>query len=211
MSLNGGRVTFSAGRLRAAGFAWVACLQYFAVEAVAAAASPGYSYRFGYISDLGATECAAVCSPRHGWMNASFVIQGVLIAAGLALAWPALGKSRLATFGKICLAVCAAGVALVGLAPENAAAGWHYFGATANLLGCNLAALALGLTGAPALHAGAVAGVVGLAACLALALRADGGLGVGVVERLAAYPFLAWLAGAGAALAMRIMSPDYTA
>lgn len=199
-------MSLSPGRLRAAGLAWVACLQYFAVEAVTAAASPGYNYRFGYISDLGATECASVCSPRHGWMNASFVVQGVLIAAGLALAWSALGKSRLATFGKISLAVCAAGVALVGLAPENVAAGWHYFGATANLVGCNLAALALGLTGASALRAGAVAGVVGLAACLALALHADGGLGVGAVERLAAYPFLVWLAGSGAALVLHPIS-----
>jgi hypothetical membrane protein len=186
-------------RERAAGLAWVACLQFFAAEAYAAGAIPGYSYRYGFISDLG----AAPSSPRHALMNASFGLQGGLIAVGLALAWRALGEGRAARFGKFCLAVCAAGVALVGLAPENVAPGWHYLGATANLVGCNLAAVTLGLSGAPALRAGVWAGGLGLAACMALALRAYGGLGVGIVERLAAYPFLFWLAASGAALCFR--------
>lgn len=190
------------GRLRAAGLAWLACLQFFAAEAYSAAASPGYSYRFGYISDLGATDCAAVCSPRHAWMNGAFVLQGALIAVGLALAWRALGEGRSARTGKLCLAVCAASVVLVGLAPENVAPGWHYLGATANLVGSNLAAVTLGWVGAPALRAGVLLGGVGLAACLALGLRAYGGLGVGFVERLAAYPFLFWLAASGAALCL---------
>ena len=175
-------------RLRLAGFAWLACLQFFAAEAIAAAALPGYSYRFGYISDLGAQD-----SPRHGLMNGSFVVQGVLIATGLALSWGALGRGGRALGGTVSLAVCALGVALVGLAPEDVASGWHYAGAAGNLVGSNLGALLIGRRG------GVAAGAVGLAACLALGAESYGGLGVGTLERLASYPFLIWLAAFGAA------------
>ncbi len=177
-------------RARWGGLAWLCALQFFVAEAFAAAAVPGYSYRLGFISDLGAD----MGSPRHIWMNASFVLQGGLILTGLA--W---GRARplLAT---LALAICAAGVALVGLAPEDSAPGLHYAGATANLVGSNLGALLSGL--APragfAARTGIVAGAVGLAACAALGLHAYAGLGVGTVERFAAYPFVLWLAVNGA-------------
>ena len=173
---------------RIGGWAWLACLQFFVAEAIAAAATPGYSYRFGYISDLGAQT-----SPRHAVMNGSFVVQGALIALGLALSWRALGGGPRALGGKLSLAVCALGVALVGLAPEDVASGWHYAGAAANLVGSNVGALLIGRRG------GVLAGAIGFCACLALGAEAYGGLGVGTVERLASYPFLLWLAGFGAA------------
>lgn len=187
------------GHARIGGLAWLACVQFFAAEAVAAAAFRGYSYRLDYISDLGAEG-----SPRHALMNASFMLQGALIAVGVASAWRELGAGRLALFGKACLAVCAAGVFLVGAAPEDVAPRWHYLGATANLAGCNLGALALGLahSARSVRRAGAFAGGLGLAACAALGAQSYGSLGVGVVERLAAYPFLVWLAAFGVARAM---------
>ena len=181
-------------RVRAGGLAWLCALQFFVAEAFAAAAVPGYSYFQGYISDLGAD----IGSPRHGWMNASFVLQAVLILTGLALG---RARPRAATTA---LAVCAVGVGVVGLAPEDVAPGWHYAGAAANLVGCNLGALLSGLAprAGAAARTGIAAGAVGLAACGALGLHAYGGLGVGAVERLAAYPFVLWLAVNGASALM---------
>ena len=160
-------------------------------EAFAAAAVPGYSYRFGFISDLGAD----IGSPRHVWMNASFVLQAGLILTGLAL-----GRAR-SIVATLALGLCAVGAGIVGLAPEDSAPAWHYAGATANLVGCNLGALLSGLAARAdgATRTGIAAGVVGLAACGALGLHTYGGLGVGTVERLAAYPFVLWLAANGAA------------
>lgn len=174
---------------RAGAWVWVACLQFFVAEAFAAAALPGYSYRFGFISDLGAQDSA-----RHAVMNGSFVLQGALIATGLALSWGALGRGGRALGGKVSLAVCALGVALVGLAPEDVASGWHHAGAASHLVASNLGAMLIGRRG------GVVAGAIGFAACLALWAEVYGGLGVGIVERLASYPFLLWLAGFGAAV-----------
>lgn len=190
---------------RLGGLAWLAALQFFVAEAFAARSVPGYTYRLGYISDLGAVRCAEICSPRHAWMNGAFVLQGALIPAGLALSRRSedLG-GRLSVAA---LAACAIGVAVVGIAPEDTAPGWHYFGATLNLVFCNVGALAGGLSrGASGVaRSGIVAGAVGLGACAALALSAYGDIGVGAVERLAAYPFLVWLAANGAS---RLLARD---
>jgi hypothetical protein len=40
-------------------------------------------------------------------------------------------------------------------------------------------------------------GLIGLAGLAGLAVRVDFGLGAGVIERIAAYPFPLWLAGMG--------------
>lgn len=182
-------------RERAGGLAWLCALQFFVAEAFAAAAVPGYSYRLSYISDLGAEACSEICSPRHSWMNASFGLQTALILTGLAL------RPVRPRLGALALAVCAVGAGVVGFAPEDFSPDWHYAGATANLVGSNIGALLCGLApgAGRAARAGIVAGAVGLAACVALGLHAYGALGVGVVERLAAYPFVLWLAANGAA------------
>jgi hypothetical membrane protein len=187
------------GRRSFGALAWLATLQFFVAEAFAAAAFPTYNYRFNYISDLGAAHCAHVCSPRHAVMNASFVLQGVLILAGVASA--TAGRGLLSRFSTLSLAVSAIGVAVVGLAPEDVAPGCHYAGAAANLLGSNLGALGCGSSpgAGAAARSGVVAGALGLAGCAALGLHAYEGLGVGAAERIAAYPFVLWLAVNGAA------------
>jgi hypothetical membrane protein len=99
------------------------------------------------------------------------------------------------------------GVFVVGLAPEDFAAGWHYLGAAEHFLFCNAGAAILGLSlirRAPT--AGLVsltAGVVGLAALICLAAHAYFGLGVGGMERVTAYPFTLWIAGMGVWLLRR--------
>jgi hypothetical membrane protein len=181
------------------------CLQYFAAEAIAAGGFRGaYSFRRNFISDLGAARCSgAGCSPLHALMNASFVLQGVLIFAGAVLVWPLFPKG-LARLALGLIAASGLGVAVVGLAPEDAAPGWHYLGAAENLLLSNAGAALIG--GAlmrereAARAVGLLSlglGLIGLAGLAGLAARLDFGLGAGIMERIAAYPFPLWLAGMG--------------
>lgn len=190
---------------------WVGCLQYFAAEAVCIAAWRGrYSLHENVISDLGAHICApgpvaaSECSPLHALMNASFLLQGALLlggALGLANRRP---PGRLGGAGWWLVGASGLGVALVGLAPEDVAPGWHYLGAAENFLACNLGAL---LTGAalwsqgPASRRFAIysllVGATGLAGVALIAGGVDFGWGRGIVERIAAYPFPIWVASLG--------------
>ena len=191
---------------RRGGWLWVGCLQYFAAEAIAVAGFRGaYSFRRNFISDLGTVRCGdgAGCSPLHPLMNASFLVQGVLIFAGAVVVWPLFprGLARLA-LGLI--AASGLGVAVVGLAPEDAAPGWHYLGAAENLLLSNTGAALIGAALLREKRAPRAVGLlslgfglIGLAGLAGLAVRVDFGLGAGVIERIAAYPFPLWLAGMG--------------
>jgi hypothetical membrane protein len=188
---------------RRGGWLWVACLQYFAAEAIAAAGfRGGYSFRRNFISDLGTVRCGdgAGCSPLHPLMNASFLLQGLLIFAGAVVVWPLFPKG-LARLALGLIAASGVGVAVVGLAPEDAAPGWHYLGAAENLLLSNAGAALIGAALLREKRAVGLLslgfGLLGLAGLAALAVRVDLGLGAGVVERIAAYPFPLWLAGMG--------------
>jgi hypothetical membrane protein len=137
-------------------------------------------------------------------MNASFVLQGLLIFAGAIVVWP-LFSTRLAKLALSLIAASGLGVALVGLAPEDAAPGWHYFGAAENLLFCNTGAALLGVALLRERRAPRAVGIlslgfglIGLAGLGGLAVGHDFGLGAGGVERVAAYPFPLWIAGMGA-------------
>ena len=149
-------------------------------------------------------RCAdgAVCSPLHPLMNVSFVLQGALIFAGAVLVWPLFprGLARLA-LGLV--AASGLGVTTVGLAPEDAAPGWHYFGAAEHLLLSNASAALVGaalLREAAPRMVGLLSlgmGLLGLAGLVGLAGGFHFGLGAGAIERIAAYPFPLWLAGMG--------------
>jgi hypothetical membrane protein len=198
---------------------WIFCLQYFVAEAIAISGWPGaYSLSRNYISDLGALGCGAraggvadaaetVCSPLHALMNASFLLQGLLILCGTALVWSRFPKGAVCTAALLLIGASGLGVFLVGLAPEDAAPGPHFLGAIENFLCCNAGMAAMGVAiltaPQPARRLGLVtlaAGVVGLVGIVLLGLRADLGLGVGGMERLVAYPFPLWLAGMGVLL-----------
>ncbi len=183
------------------------CLQYFATEAIAATGyRGGYSFRRNFISDLGAVRCAdgAGCSPLHALMNASFLLQGVLILGGAILVWPLFPRG-MARLGLGLVAASGLGVAVVGLAPEDAAPGWHYLGAAENLLLSNAGAALIGAALLREKRAPRAVGLlslgfglIGLVGLAGLASRFDLGLGAGGIERIAAYPFPLWLAGMGA-------------
>jgi len=198
---------------------WIFCLQYFVAEAIAISGWPGaYSLSRNYISDLGALRCGvraggvadaaeSVCSPLHALMNASFLLQGLLILCGTALVWSRFPKGALWTAARLMIGASGVGVFVVGLAPEDAAPGPHFLGAIENFLCCNAGMAAMGVAMLTSRHPPRTlgfitlaAGVIGLLGLVLLGLRVYPGLGVGGMERVVAYPFPLWLAGMGALL-----------
>jgi hypothetical membrane protein len=194
----------------------VSGLGFLLAETVAAAAwqHPPYDYVRYFISDLGSPQCGPfqgrdVCSPRHGLMNAMFVLQGVLFAAGGGVLSRLLaGRARTAVLG-LSLAQ-GLGVVLVGICHSSPAADAdgtalvHGAGAVLAILGGNAAAVVTGLAWRRAGRraagtAGIVLGGLGLAGALVL-FGTWSLVPPGVPERVAVYPFQAWQVMAGALL-----------
>jgi hypothetical membrane protein len=211
---NDDRSDVRASPVRIGAAMWVGTLQFFVVEAaVQWRWRLPYDRRDYYISDLGALHCAAsgdgrsVCSPWHALMNGSFVVQGLLIAGGallLHVVWSRASSRRKASLATALLVLAGGGVALVGLAPEDALPAVHVSGAAANFLAGNLGLVLLffvvraasgsatGGSGLGAVWAGLL-GAIGLAALVSFAGGADWGLGDGGIERVIAYPLPAAL------------------
>ena len=186
---------------------WIACVQFFLAEQVVRLRwTDPYSFSTNYVSDLGAMGCSAqVCSPWHTLMNGSFVLQGLLIAGGAMLTWKWWN-----VWGRIAmglLMICGLGVIIVGFVPEDASSGLHRFGAALHFLGGGLGIMAAGLTlrrGFGWISVGTGAAIV----AATVALSEGGGrwaeaMGVGGLERVAAYGIAGWMALAGAWLARR--------
>jgi hypothetical membrane protein len=201
-------------RYRWGAVAWALTLQFFVVEAVAASRFAGYSYSADVISDLGTAD-----SPARLLMNASFVLQGVLIAAGALLLGPGLSGTggRLA---RALLVIAGVGVLLVGVFPADGNATAHEIGAGVHLVGGGLGLIALAYGVRPRSEALgttlAVLGMVGVMATLFFASVVFLGLGEGGMERVAAYVIPIGLTVAGIALArqkddwLRLTNPDGT-
>ena len=175
--------------MRAAAGTWLAgAAVYLIAEAVAATGVKSYSYLDDYISELGVS----------GLMNRAFMLHGVLFLMGAVLV---VRSVRLGWMGRafvIAAAVNALGNVGVGGFPSGTAA--HVTGAGMAIIGGNVAVI-LGALGSRSLgagqwfrRAGVTLGAVGLL-CLAV-LVIDGvngaSLPVGLVERGAVYPIIAW-------------------
>ncbi len=203
---------------------WIAGLEFFAAEAIAAAGWPGYSYAAYDISLLGATHCGVVaeatvikagvdaaemCSPRHAWMNGGLVVLGLLHLAGLGLTWSAWPRNWGTMIGLPALAIGAGGAMLVGLAPVSGPAGLHHAAAGVTLVTGNVGMLLMGLgltRRAPGLAAFSLAaGALGLAGLWLYQADVDLGLGGGTMERAAAYPQTLWYAALGVAMLVGAM------
>ena len=192
----------AAGHL-AAPIAWTLCFQYFVAELIARSGwTLPYSARFNYISDLGAVLCVTggsdpVCSPLHAVMNGSFVLQGVLIVTGVVLGRGWLPAGRAVAIARVLLVLSGVLLALVGVFPEDVNPPVHRLVAAVHFVCADLGMLLLGRAlGAVTVICGAV-GIVGLAL---LGARLTFGLGIGTIERIAAYPFPFWLCFTGASL-----------
>lgn len=206
---------------------WLLCFQFFVAEQIARlACTTPYSMSKNVISDLGAVHCGviaaasrgsahAVCSPLHGMMNGSFMLQGLLIFFGAVLVRKLFPIGRAFTLALALLALSGLGVLVVGIAPEDAHLQAHTSGAAVNFIAGGLGMLVLGMamlrnsrchktTGWISVAAGAVC----LLATAGLALRgtavwSDLHGGIGTVERFAAYPLPLWLTSMGFALLTR--------
>ncbi len=185
-------------RYRWGGLAWVLTLQFFVVEAIAAARYGGYSYSADVISDLGTAGSAA-----RLLMNGSFVLQGVLIAAGVLLLGPGLAGNggRLA---RVLLVLAGLGVLLVGLVPSDGNATVHEVAAAVHLLAGAIGLIAVAYAVRPRSEGLgttlAVLGLVGVVGTIFFGSAVFLGLGEGGMERVAAYVIPIGLAVAGAAL-----------
>ena len=206
-------------------------LQYFAAEAAVIMAWAGprpYDLRTGYISDLGAVNCAVydgrdVCSPLNWLMNASFVVQGlgmvlgaVLLGSGL-LCVAARAGARVeagrrkpwlaALWVRLLTGAAGAGTVIVGLVPEDVGSGWHFAGAVLYFLAGAAALLVLGVLW---LRQSAMAWFILACGGVSLAALVTGGLtGMdipepGTLERLMGYPVTLGMATAGLVVAHRV-------
>jgi len=185
-------------RYRWGGLAWVLTLQFFVVEAIAAARYGGYSYSANVISDLGTAD-----SPARLLMNGSFIAQGVLIVAGALLLGPGLGGTG-GKLARVLLGIAGLGVLLVGLFPSDGNATAHEVAAGAHLIGSGIGLIALAYGMRPRSEGVgttlAVLGLVGVIGTIFFGSAVFLGLGEGGMERVAAYVVPVGLAVAGVAL-----------
>lgn len=180
---------------------WISCVQYFIAQAITASAWPmEYSIRANVISDLGNTSCnpASVCSPLYAYMNASLALLGAAMLLGSFLLFYRYRPAGWAGFW--CMGIAGAGVLLVAAFPENANLLLHYLGAAPAFVLGNVALILFGITLPMPRFLRSTALVFGVGALIGLALFVTGqdlGLGVGTMERIAAYPQTFWIISFG--------------
>lgn len=215
--------------------AWavLSVVQYFVAEAAVIGAWAGperYSRRTGLISDLGAVNCGVfdgrdVCSPLHGLMNASFVVQGLGMLLGAILLSSALlriaarpGVRVAATHAgevpwlaavaaRILTGAAGAGTVTVGLVPEDVGSGWHYAGAVVYFIAGAFALVLLGAVWLRQTPLGWFILAAGGVSAAALVTAGVTGLDVpepGTLERFMGYPITIGLASAGLVIAQRV-------
>lgn len=182
---------------------WIATVHYFVVQVIAAAYwhMPSYSWKDNVISDLGNTVCGEyaerfVCSPMHTWMNASFILLGLLMIAGSTLIYEGFRRNAGSFIAFTFMAVAGFGTILVGLFPENTISELHFVGALLPFTLGNIAIImfgfVLGLHGWFKYYTLA-SGAVALAALPLFMSGVYLGLGEGGMERVVAYPQTLWL------------------
>jgi hypothetical membrane protein len=201
-------------RYRWGGVVWLLTLQFFVVEAIAATRYAGYSYSADVISDLG-----TAASPARLLMNASFVLQGLLIAAGALLLAPGLSGTG-GKLARLLLVLAGLGVLLVGVFPLDSESTAHDVAAGIYLLGGAIGVIALAYGVRPRSEALgttlAVLGLIGVVGTIFFAAAVFLFLGEGGMERVAAYVVPVALPLAGAALWrqkddwLRLTNPDGT-
>ncbi|HYW52266.1 MAG TPA: DUF998 domain-containing protein [Gemmatimonadaceae bacterium] len=205
--------------IRIGAIAWLLAVQFFVAQVVVATAWPRpFSLRFDYISDLGNTVCGPypagsthlVCSPWHLAMNVSFMVLGVTMILGAWLTRDAFPPGWVRTLARVLFAVAGVGVFVVGVYPENTDNERHVLGAGFNFVAGNIAMIVYGLALAqrPSTHRALMiisilAGVLGMLGTLLFITGHFLGIGLGGMERVAAYPMTVWQMVAGASLLAR--------
>ncbi|WP_299957699.1 DUF998 domain-containing protein [uncultured Modestobacter sp.] len=185
-------------RYRLGGLLWLLTLQFFVVEAIVAAQFDGYSYTGDVISDLG-----TAASPAPLLMNASFVVQGLLIVGGALLLAPGLSGTG-GRLTRVFLGVAGLGVLLVGVFPSDGNATAHQIAAGAYFVGGALGLIALAYGVRPRSEGLgttlALLGLVGLIGTVFFGAAVFLFLGEGGMERVGGYVVPLGLPIAGVAL-----------
>lgn len=166
-------------------------------------ATPAYSLRFNYISDLGAVHCglfdgSMVCSPWHNVFNASIVLLGLLLILGVLALAQSIPSGPARGLGILLLIVAGIGAMGVGLSPEDVNGTVHIISALLAFALGNLGAITVGYAyftrdrSTGWLAYSVVSGIIGLVALALFAAKIYGPLGVGGMERLIVAPLLLW-------------------
>lgn len=181
---------------------YISSIQYFVIQFIAAIPfTPRFSLSDNTISDLGNTVCGPygnrlVCSPLHALMNVSLVVVGLTIIFGSVFAYKALPRSQATLIGFGMFAAGGLGTILVGLFPENSVAALHILGAALPFAVGNAGLVVLGLSlPLPKLVRvyTLLTGLIALIATLLLITGNYAGMGLGGMERIAAYPQTIWM------------------
>ncbi len=189
--------------------AWlVAAAQFFVVQLVVQSGwRTPYSWATFNISDLGNVHCQMwdesrpryVCSPLHDAMNTSFVVHGVLLLAGTLLTGAAAwGRGRWSTTARILFVINAGGWVLVGLVPADVNENLHVLGALLIMGLGNVGLLCAGFVPRASLFGGLRPVTLSIAAVAVLAAvmffgQHDPGIGLGGMERVAAFALDGWV------------------
>lgn len=130
-------------------------------------------------------------------MNASLIVLGVGMAVGSALTYQTLRRGRA---GLVVMAAAGVGTVVVGLVPLDTVYWLHIAGADAAILLGNIALIMLGRALGQPRWLGwyaLISGVVALAGLCLFLTHNRFFLGLGGMERVAAYPQTLWLIVAG--------------
>ena len=194
--------------------AWILAWQFFVSQGVVQAAwTTPFSLAHNMISDLARVTCGPLhrapgidvaCSPWHALMNASIIVNGILIPAGAYLtrrAWPA---QRVMSVALVMIALTAPGHVGVGVFPSDTAPAMHMLGAGIILVlgnpGIVLAGFALWQSHRPLAVISLALGLAGIIGTLLFLGEIDLGIGLGGMERVAFYPLPLWCGVMGVAL-----------
>ena len=215
-----------ASSIRAGAIAWIVAVQFFVTQVVVASAwSRPFSLRLDYISDLGNTACGPypagsthlVCSPWHAAMNLSFIVLGITMIVGARLTRSVFPAGWVRSVAVSLFAMAGVGVIVVGIHPENTDNARQVVGAGVNFVAGNIAMIVYGLALAQQPHRhrrlmqfSIFAGTLGMLATLLFVTGQFMGIGLGGMERVAAYPMTVWQIVAGLALLRSAATPGAT-
>ena len=202
-------------RRLAGAIAWILSLQFFVAQGVVQSAwTTPFSLAHNMISDLARETCGALvrapgieiaCSPWHALMNASIILNGILIPLGVLLTrswWPG---SRAMTIALAMIALTGPGHFLVGLFPSDTGPLGHLIGAGSILTLGNPGMVVAGLAAWRERRGSAIAslilGLAGIIGTVLFLLEIDPGIGLGGMERVAFYPLTLWCGFQGIAIA----------
>ncbi|CAM3813036.1 DUF998 domain-containing protein [Tsukamurella ocularis] len=200
-------------RIVAGAACWAGAAAFFVGQGIAmAGVTNGYSPVRHMVSDLGMVGCAPadvggyhteVCSPWHLAMNLGFVATGAALLAGTFLLRPLLPPGRLAAAGAVLLGLGGLGKIGAGLTPGDLYPAAHMavalLSGPAPTVGVLLLGLSLRATHPTAARAAVRCGTVGIGGFAATSVAMTSGW-AGLAERVAMYPVIAWVIGAGVAL-----------